>query len=137
MTDILLDPITRDIALTGGDLSLVQDRAAVRQQLFLRLSLQKGEWMLDLREGVPWREQVMVRNPDLQALSAIFRERILSAPDVLRLERFALAFDRATGLFSINFIAITRFGELSVQSSEEDITSLIKMLLLTPLGVIY
>jgi hypothetical protein len=134
MSDLYLDPLTNDLAIIGGDVQLVTGREAVRQQIMLRLSLQKGEWPLDIRAGVDWRGQIMVRNPDLQAIAAIFRQRILSTPEVIRLASFSLTFNNVTGLFSLAFIAITKDGEVALTAQGEDIMALIKLTLLNTLG---
>ena len=135
-----------DIVFESGSLQWVDGLDFIRQRLEIRLDIQKGEWFMDLRDGIPWREAVLVRNPNLSAITALFTERILSTPSVvfdgkeypsvIRLDRFDLAFDNVTGFLTLDFLAITPFGTIAGAGQAEDLASLLLALLLTPVGSI-
>lgn len=135
-----------DIQIVNGDLVVVTGLDFIRQRLEIRLDIQRGEWFLDITEGLPWREAILVRNPDLAAITALFTERILSTPtvvfdgrefpSVIRLERFELSFDNPTGLLTLDFLAITPFGTIAGEGEGEDLASMLLNLLLTPIGPI-
>lgn len=135
-----------DIIVQNGDLVLVEELDFIRQRLELRLDIQVGEWFLDITEGLPWREAILVRNPDLQAIRALFVTRILTTPTVIfdgqeypsiiRLDRFDIAFDNPSGLLTIDFLAITPFGGIAGTGEGEDLASLLLNLILTPIGPI-
>lgn len=135
MTDLAINRQdgSNDIIITAGNLQLQQGIDFVAQRLFQRLDIRKGEWFLDASFGVPYNEQILVRNPNLSAISAVLRERILSTPEVTRVENFSLDFDNTTGLLSLDFEAKTPFGVIAAESQGEDIVGLMQLLLLTPL----
>lgn len=134
MSDIRLDPLTGDIDLSTARLVLVENREAVRQQLALRLSLRLGEWFLDTTAGIDWFNLVYVRGPNLGVISALFRERILSTPGVIRLESFTLAFTNSTGAMRLDFVAISPDGPVTVTAEGTDFEALMLTLLLQPIG---
>jgi len=136
MTDLRLDSATGDLDLTTYGAALVRGADGVRQQLSLRLSIGVGEWMLDQTAFVPWRQKILVRNPDLQAAAALFRRLILTCPEVEDLLKFRLNFDNATSIFRLDFTATTSEGAQRFVAEDTGIESLAGVLLLQPAGSI-
>lgn len=80
MTCLLQTP-DGDIDLTGGKQTLVTDPVqAGAIKLRNRLLLFKGEWFRDTRVGLPYFEQILVKNPNIALLENIFRQAIVSTP---------------------------------------------------------
>lgn len=79
MQDLLLTP--------GGDL-LFDDTGdiiitnSVRQAIIIRLRWFLGEWRLGPLLGVPYYEDVLVKNPNLARIKQIFRDAILEVEEV-------------------------------------------------------
>lgn len=134
MTDFLRDSTTGALVFTDGDLVITPPLEAAAQHIRERLELAQGEWFLDLEDGVPWRERVLVRNPDIAVISAILRERILGTPEVLRLASFDLRFTRVTGELRLAFVAIVEGGQLEATAQGPDLAALLLNLLIKPLG---
>ena len=135
MSDLQIDRLTQnDLVFEQGDLVLVSGLEYVQQRLRIRLDFGQGEWFLDTAEGVPYKEQILVRNPDLQVISAILRDRILSMPEITRLTSFDLGFDNATGVLRLTFTCETPFGAAIAVSEAESPESLLLLLPLPPYG---
>lgn len=94
-TDIALDE-DGDLDVSTGDLRLLSDLDAVVQDVTIRLQFFRGEWFLDLDEGVPYYQEILVKNPRLTAISALFSEAILTTPMVTEVNDLALTYDTAT-----------------------------------------
>lgn len=77
--DFALDLATGDLEIP---LRLVDGADAIAQRLLVRMSFFKGEWFLDTRLGIPYLENVFVRNPDLPFIEAMFRKVIKTTPGV-------------------------------------------------------
>lgn len=99
--DFLADPETGDIAIVNGDFALVTGVDETVQFLIQRLKLFLGEWFLDETLGLPYFDEVFVKNPDPIALDSIFKTYILKSPGVLELTAFSLDFDTPTRTLSI------------------------------------
>ena len=104
------NPVHHDLRLTNGHLTFLEGHEAIAQKVKIRLWFFRGEWYLDQREGIPYWSRVLVKNPDLQALEAMFRRAILSTPGVAIVERLTLELDRATREASLDFTARTDSG---------------------------
>ena len=55
--DLLIDPVTNDLLLVKGEVTLIQDSPElVRQRLSITLNTFRGEWFFNTRYGVPYLE---------------------------------------------------------------------------------
>ena len=125
-TDIVFDP--------AGNLTTVEDAAAVAQRIYLTLKAQAGDWFLDTSFGQPWRESVLVRNPNLTEINSILRVAISGVEGVIRILSFDLSFDRVTGRLSLTFEVATQYGVIAAQSEGDDVAAIILALMLQPVG---
>lgn len=82
-----------DLDTSTGDLVLLSDVDAVRQDVDIRLQFFRGEWFLNLDEGIPYYEEVLVKNPKLGAIKSIFIDAILSTPLVSAVNDLVLEYD--------------------------------------------
>lgn len=103
-----------DYQFGRSDLFLVDTPAAVAQVIRNRLSLQTGEWFLDLTEGTPYAEFVLgygTQGTRDQALQS----RILDTPGVQELQSYASSVtDRR---LTVTATVITTFGAVTITSN--------------------
>ncbi|AMG45531.1 hypothetical protein AL520_14575 [Achromobacter xylosoxidans] len=100
--DLALDLLGRTRMIRGAD--------RVRQQVKVTLLAFLGEWFLDTTFGVPYFEEVLVKNPDRSAIEAVLRSRILGVPGVTRVGRLALDVERTLRALRVSFEAETTEG---------------------------
>ncbi len=110
--DIKLDT-NGDWEVSGGDLQLISDGPSIVQAIEIALQFFKGEWFLDLDAGVPWYQNVLVKNPDPNLLHSIFRKAISDVEGVTEVTALDLSIDNATRTLSVSFRVATDVGELS------------------------
>lgn len=109
--DIQLDTVTHDIVIaSNGDIVMVDQARRVAQQIKVTLLAFLGEWFLDTTFGVPYLEQILVKNPKWSTVNALLRARIIAVPGVQRVTRLDLDFDRPTRTLTVTFDAITPDG---------------------------
>ena len=118
LKDLLLDAVTHDLKITDFDLSLVEGIDRVVQDLKVRLWFFFKEWFLDISKGIPFYEVVNVKNPDLNAIEALFKEAIIETADVVDLLSFDLDFDSAARRMEIKFEVNTTFGPTELLTLE-------------------
>jgi len=111
VSDFALDS-EGDLDLTGNQLNIVIDDAAIVQHLEIRFKFILGEWFLDTRVGIHYFGEILIKNPDLTRVRSLFRQTILTTPGIAQLEQFSLDFDGATRKLSHNFLARKTDGEL-------------------------
>lgn len=110
MTDLALDPITRDLVITSGSPIAINGPAEVAQAIGIRLRCFLGEWFLDTTHGVPYLERVLGKVPRPELVEAVLRAQVLSVAGVTGLEAFELRIDPRTRVAQVTFIATTKAG---------------------------
>jgi hypothetical protein len=107
---------------TTGDIKVpfewIRGPEAVIQRIRIRFRLWRGEWFLDTRIGVPYREQVLVKNPDKPLVSALFRRVVAETPGVQNVEALDAVYDRRARSVLVNARATLTDGALVVINSE-------------------
>jgi len=84
----------------------------VAQQVKITLLAFFGEWFLDTTFGVPYLEDILVKNPHMPSVESILRSHILDVPHVTGLVSFTLAWDRQDRILSVVFEATTDYGPI-------------------------
>jgi hypothetical protein len=126
MADLAIDlnpldisqPYYKDIFVSNGDLTLTSDVTPnnlastnpVLQDILQRLSFFLGEWFLDNTQGVPYFQQILVKNPDQSKIDAIFQNIILGTPGVVQLSSYTFTPKTAIRVLTVAFSCITTSG---------------------------
>lgn len=112
--DLLLDN-DGDLALVDGDLQLVSGVEAIRQDAQLRLRFIRGEWFLDPTVGVPYFQDVFVKNPDLARIRAVLIDELRRTPGIVEVPELTVTLDSATRRLTGTFRAVTSAGDVTGQ----------------------
>jgi hypothetical protein len=113
LSDNLADPLR-----VGGDMTfghsqrdfLVDSPTAVAQSVYTRLRLWQGEFFLNLQEGMPWMQEVLVHSAGSGLPDSAIRARILSTPFVTRIEDYSSFWEPTNRLFTVSCKLWTAFG---------------------------
>src|SRR5687768_11395985 len=105
--------VSGDLKLTPeGDLIWTTDvTLETAQRLRSRLRFFKGEWFLDLRQGIPYF-QTIVQRADDATLRSIFGRVIRATPGIASLESLSFTRDRNARALSIDFVCRLDSGKL-------------------------
>ena len=109
MVSKLLDPATHDIDISSGGFDLVSGDEEVRQKLNIRMRFLQGEWFLDQRIGIPYFQEILVKNPDEGRIRDIYRQTILTTPGVRDLQDLTVTVD-ADRVLRVTFTAFLDSG---------------------------
>ena len=82
----------------------------VAQQIKMTLLTFLGEWFLDINWGVPYLEDVLIKNPRMSSVESILRSRIKAVPDVDKIVSFSMEFNRRYRTLKVSFEADTLLG---------------------------
>lgn len=110
MADIQLDS-AGDLLIQDDSLVIVDGDDALVQHLTIRLRFFLKEWFLDQRVGVPYYEQILIKNPDIAVIRSIFRVAIITTSGISAIDTFDTAFDVAIRKFTVTFTARKDDGE--------------------------
>lgn len=106
--DLALGP-DDDLLVEDGRLALVRGADALVQRLRLRLELARGAWFLDLAQGVPYVEQILVKGVEPEAVAGILRAEALKEPEV-RDAQVTVTIDGATRAATARVVAFSVDG---------------------------
>jgi hypothetical protein len=84
----------------------------VAQQVKMTLLTFLSEWFLDVNWGVPYLEEILVKNPRLSSVEHILRSKIKNVPDVETITSFAMTYNRQGRYLSVAFSANTLLGPI-------------------------
>lgn len=102
--DILLSQ-DGDLFLTDkGDISLAE---SVAQKIKIRIMWWLGEWRWDEEEGIPYKDELLVKDPDTDAFEMAVREKIFEVEEVTEVKDVSVSYDASMRSASIRFEAIT------------------------------
>lgn len=104
MKDLPLNFSGTDITLTEP-VTLIDGPRAVIQRLVIRFKTFLGEYFLDAGAGLPYRQAILVKNPDLEQIRSLFRAEIIDCPGILELLSLDTDFDPFSRSLAITFRA--------------------------------
>ena len=104
--DIKLDA-NSDIDVSSGSMVLLSGKEAIRQHLLIRLRFFLRDWFLDQAEGIPYFEDILIKNPQTNVIRAIFEKVILGTPGVSAITSLNMDLDIPTRVLSLSFVADT------------------------------
>lgn len=108
--DIALNIASNDLVIKNNDLILIDNAERVAQQVLITLRFWLGEWFLDTRQGVPYLEYVLVKNPNMNHIRQILVEKIQSVEGVNNIVSLDFDFRRITRELYVNFEIDTDYG---------------------------
>ena len=100
--NLALDPIYHDIYLdANGQIALTQ--TPLDQRIDCRLRTFLGEFWLDVTLGIPYFQEILKKNPDMQAVRAAFAAEIQKVSGVKVLNSLEVSMDRALRKLTVTF----------------------------------
>ncbi len=103
--------LTGDLDISTGNLVVRSDIPQVTAWKLSNLfGFFKGEWFRDARMGVPYFQYVLVQNPNLPVIGAIFKRVAMAAPGVGSVTQMALDFNARTRHLDATIVAQTNEG---------------------------
>lgn len=110
MLDLLLGR-DGDLQISGaGDISLTN---SVAQAITVRLRWFLGEWKYNLDFGVPYYEEILVKNASKLRAEQLIREQIMSVKEVRSVPELKISVDAPARQMTVRFTAVTDTGQIS------------------------
>lgn len=111
MIDLLVGGNNNDLILTVGDLTLVTESDQINQAISQALGMFYGEWFLDNRQGIPYIQQIFVKNPNLDIIQALLLNAIQNVPGVVQITSFAFTYNNANRNLGVTLSVQTTNGQ--------------------------
>jgi hypothetical protein len=101
--DLLLTSDTHDLAIIDYDLQFTDGKQLTVQKLKQTLWLFQGEWFLNNAVGMPYFDEVLIKNVSLSRIETLYIRAIQSIPEVLEILNLDVNLDNAKRVLSVNF----------------------------------
>jgi hypothetical protein len=115
--DLQLDTDCEDLEIVNLDLALVDGTVRVKQALCIALRTFRGEWFLNSEAGVPYYQNILVKNPVISEINSLLKVAILQVANVEKLLEFSSTWDTAARELSVSFRVDTTFGPVTVEET--------------------
>lgn len=106
---------THDLVINEDtlDLEFVSGIDYIVQALKIRLLLFSEEWYLDTSKGLPWFTDILIKNPRMEVVDALIKQKIVSTPGVVGLLSYSSTYTNATRSLAITFTVEADEGQLA------------------------
>ena len=104
--DMLLDSSGDLYISPNGDIVLEN---SVTQKIRIRLLWFKSEWRWDVDEGLPYMENLLIKNPDIDIFESLVRAKIFEVDEVTEVKDVGICYDRQTRRAVIRYTACTDY----------------------------
>ena len=113
---LAIDPTTGDMC---NPPSLARGTDAIVMKLRSRFRMYLAEWFLDTRLGVPYREQIFIKNPPIPVINAIYRKVVINTPGILSVSSFSSTLNHASRSLISSFTAALIDGTSTLVAQAE------------------
>lgn len=111
--DLAMNIKTHDLIIENNDLMIIDNAERVAQQIKITLCFWYGEWFLDITDGTPYLEHILIKNPNLSHIRQIISERIKSVQGVIALNSLNLDYNATGRTLDVEYTANTDYGLLT------------------------
>jgi hypothetical protein len=112
MMNLALDD-NNDIFADGYALARVDEKEQIAQRIKTRLQLFFGEWFLDRGLGVPWLQEILIKNPRAAVVQGALKQAIINTPDVVALLDFTITDSDTNRAVTVRFSVQTAAGTIT------------------------
>lgn len=99
-----------DLDLPDGTTKIIEGGTYAKQRVSVSLDFFLGEWFLDLKQGMPYFRDVLIKNPNSDTVRSVFRRRILQTPGMVSVDRLTVELDTTNRVATIEFEATYKDG---------------------------
>lgn len=110
MATLELDPLTNDLVFENGSLSTISGDEEIRQKVEFVLRTQLGEWSFDTAFGVPYLEEILIKDFDLDQIKARLTAILAAVEGVTEVTELTLTLDEGDRILRVNGRVDTRGG---------------------------
>lgn len=108
--DIALNIANNDLVIKNNDLILIDNAERIAQQVLITLRFWLNEWFLDSREGIPYLEYILVKNPNYNHIRQIFSNKILEIDGVNSILTMQLSVSKLKRELYVDYEIDTDYG---------------------------
>jgi hypothetical protein len=83
-----------DLDMSGTDMNLVNDIFQLSQNLKIRLQTFLGEWYLNTTIGIPYFQEIFIKNPNEIVVTNYLKKVIKETDGIINIKDFSFVYDK-------------------------------------------
>jgi hypothetical protein len=99
-----------DLDVSAGKLQFATGLQAMKQAVRSSILLFLGEWFLNTDQGTPWRQLILIKNPNISFVKTALRDAITRVEGVTAINALDVSFDLQTRSATVSFSATCDLG---------------------------
>lgn len=99
-----------DLDIVNCDFRLTDDSEITLQKLKQVLKTIRGEWRLDQNLGLPYFDEILIKNPFLDRIKSIFIKAIQSVEEVSSINSLEISVNDLTRTLNVTFEVVDNLG---------------------------
>jgi len=103
---------SNDLVIKNNNFVMVSGDDEIRQRLLTNLRTFQGEWFLDTTIGVPYFQEIFIKNPNPETVASFIKNEILNTEGVDDIASFSIDYDAASRKFGFIFSVKTNSGNI-------------------------
>ncbi len=110
--DLAMNFLTNDLDIQNNDLYGVAGQVAIQQDIQQTLQFWYGEWFLDTTKGVPYKQYILVKNPNIDLVQGLLLKAIQARPGVVQVLDFQFNYDPINRAVAITTVVQITNGQI-------------------------
>lgn len=102
-----------NIDVSTRSLVVVDEIVALKEHIQQKYSMFLGEYFLDTRLGIPYYENILIKQYSAFNVETILKRVLFNIDEVYSIDSFVLDFETSERYLDIDFSCTTKFGELT------------------------
>lgn len=99
-----------DLAIVQGTTQVISGGQYAKQRTSVSLDFFLGEWFLDVRQGMPYFRDVLIKNPNSDTVRSVFKRAILKTPGIVSVDRITVELDTSRRVCAVDYESTYKDG---------------------------
>jgi hypothetical protein len=100
-----------DLKLESGTTKVVDGPEYAEQRIAVTCDFFLGEFFLNVREGIPYFRDILIKNPNPDTVRSVFRRAIMQTPGIVAVNSLTWTVDAEQRKGFVDFEAIYKNGQ--------------------------
>lgn len=111
------NPVEGDLEIQNGEFVQLSEIEQAAQSISTRLQFFKGESFVDVRQGVPYFADILIKGASLPRIRSVIRQTVLNVPGIVDVPQLDVTLDRASRALRVDLQA--RYQDGTVINSND------------------
>ena len=112
MSSFQIDSFDNDLDVTNNEVTLTDGQGAIAQHMQARFRTFLGEWFLDETIGVPYYQEILVKQPNFPLVQSVLKATATETVGITELTKFEFDFTGVDRELQLEIAAMSEEGPI-------------------------